>query len=207
MNEEKSSDVKPPEGTGRWVGGAALAAVLASVCCLGPLTLAAVGISAAGFATFFEPLRPVFLGATALLLAGAFYATYSRKAACEVEDRARVKRTRAALWLATGVVALVALFPAYGGSLLRLGSTSEAAAGSSKGATVRLHVEGMTCESCAVGLEQSLAGVPGVVSATVSYSEAEAIVTTDSDAPPSLELLVDAVEKAGYQGRVQQRSE
>jgi len=196
-----------PDGASRWVGGAAVAAALASVCCLGPLVLAAVGLSAAGFAAFFEPLRPLFLLATAVLLGTAFYTAYFRKAACEVRDRARVRRTRAVLWLAALGVALLAFFPAYGGSLLRLGAAPAAVAGSGSGNVLRLQIDGMTCETCAAGIERSIARVPGVVSATVRYAEGDAIVTTDPDAPPSGEHLIEAVEEAGYRAQLARRSE
>ncbi len=194
------------DGAARWIGGAAIAAALASVCCLGPITLAAVGLSAAGFAAFFEPLRPLFLVATAALLGVAFYAAYFRNGACEIRDRARVRRTRVALWLATVTVALVAFFPAYGGTLLRLGSTRVPVAGSANGDTVRLDIDGMTCETCALGIEENLTEVPGVVSAKVRYADGEAVVTTNASTPPSVDRLVAAVEEAGYRARIAQRS-
>ena len=198
---------------GRWVGAAAIAAVLASACCLGPLVLGAIGISAAGVSAAFEPLRPVLLGATVVLLGGAFYLTYVRKpvcapgSACEAADPQQKHRTRVMLWVATGVVALVALFPLYGGALLRVGTPSASTAGGAVGRTVTLAIDGMTCETCAVKIEKGLRGVPGVVAAAVSYADGTATVTTDAHAPPPSAALLDAVQDAGYRARVETRRE
>jgi len=49
-----------------------VAALLASTCCLGPLVLAALGVSGAwiGNLTALEPYRPLFLGAALVAEAG-----------------------------------------------------------------------------------------------------------------------------------------
>lgn len=55
-----------------------LAAVGASVCCVGPLVLLALGIGGAwiGNLTAFEPYRPLFIGLTLLFLGLAFRKIY-----------------------------------------------------------------------------------------------------------------------------------
>lgn len=193
---------------GRWVGAAAIAAVLASACCLGPLVLAAIGISAAGVSAAFEPLRPMLLGATVVLLGGAFYLTYVRKpvcapgSSCAAADQQQKHRARVMLWVAAGVVALVALFPLYGAALLRIDTPVASSAGGAEGRTVALAIDGMTCETCAVSIEKKLRQVPGVVAAAVSYADGAATVTTNAAAPPPSAALLDAVQAAGYRARV-----
>ncbi len=69
-----------------------LAAFLASLCCVGPLVLAALGVgvgatgflaSTAGALKALLPYRPYFIGLTVVLLGVAFYQTYRRpKSAC-----------------------------------------------------------------------------------------------------------------------------
>ena len=50
-----------------------LAAAMAStLCCAGPLVAVALGVSGAGLASTFEPLRPWFVGATAFSLGTGF---------------------------------------------------------------------------------------------------------------------------------------
>ena len=46
------------------LAGSVIGGILASVCCIGPLVFALLGISGAAFAQRFEPLRPYLLVAT-----------------------------------------------------------------------------------------------------------------------------------------------
>ncbi|OUM00394.1 heavy metal translocating P-type ATPase [Variovorax sp. JS1663] len=59
-----------------------------------------------------------------------------------------------------------------------------------------LPIEGMTCASCVARVEKSLAGVPGVIDATVNLATEAASVRADSSV--DLGALRGAVEKAGY---------
>ncbi len=98
--------------------GSVVGGFLASLCCLGPLVFALLGISGAAFAHRFEPLRPYFLVLAYGLLGTAFYLTYRPdKAACgpdEACEMPRVNRAaRVALWIAAIVVVLTTAFPIY----------------------------------------------------------------------------------------------
>lgn len=100
--------------------GAVIAALGASVCCLGPVVLTLVGAGALGAAAArWEPYRPVFLGLAAALLGVAFYSTYrSGRQACAADGTCppRVSRTaKLLLWIVTGLVILLAAFPYYVG--------------------------------------------------------------------------------------------
>lgn len=59
------------------IGGVA-AAFLGSLCCVGPLLFVTLGVGA-GFASAFEPLRPLFGVLMLALLAGGFWAVYGRR--------------------------------------------------------------------------------------------------------------------------------
>ena len=62
--------------------------------------------------------------------------------------------------------------------------------------TLSFGVDGMTCASCAGRVEKALAGVPGVVDASINLATDTARVT--SSTPIALAPLQAAVEKAGY---------
>jgi mercuric ion transport protein len=85
------------------IAGAA-AAVGASLCCVAPLVLLALGVGGAWIArlTALEPYRPVFLTLTLLFLGMAFRRLYLTPQTCEVGARcadARVlKRQRLTFW-------------------------------------------------------------------------------------------------------------
>ncbi len=98
--------------------GSVTGGILASICCIGPLVFALLGISGAAFAQRFEPLRPYFLVVTYALLGGAFYFTYRpSQAACGPGAACEMPRTnrfgKAMLWFAAVIVLLATTFPMY----------------------------------------------------------------------------------------------
>lgn len=99
--------------------GAVAAAAGASVCCIGPLVLTALGAGAlSAVAIRFEAYRPAFLVVTVALLGTGFYTTYrpSAAASCAADGACRPASRRAArvvLWLATVLVILLVTFPYY----------------------------------------------------------------------------------------------
>lgn len=104
--------------------GAALAAIGASVCCVVPLVLVLLGISGAWIAnlTALDAWRPWFSVATVACLGWAFWRLYGPAARCRIDgscvDPSRLRRLRRSLWIATGLIALLLLFPYYIGWFL-----------------------------------------------------------------------------------------
>ncbi|MGQ0539388.1 MAG: mercuric transporter MerT family protein [Gemmatimonadaceae bacterium] len=97
------------------VAGVAAAAASA-LCCAGPLVAIALGLSGAGLAATFEPLRPYFVGGTVLSLGYGFIALRREESkACEpgtlcASPVAR-RRTRVLLWIATALALPLLSFP------------------------------------------------------------------------------------------------
>lgn len=87
-------------------GAGVAAAVGSALCCAGPLVAVFLGLSGAGLAATFEPLRPYFVGGTALSLGLGFVVLRrEERKACEpgrlcASPHAR-RRMRWALWIAT----------------------------------------------------------------------------------------------------------
>lgn len=65
---------------------------------------------------------------------------------------------------------------------------------------ITLHIDGMTCTSCAEHVQQALTNVPGVRAASVCYPQRQ--VEIEADAGVSLDPLVAAVAALGYRARV-----
>ena len=91
---------------GSLVAGA-LAAIGASVCCVGPLVLLALGIGGAwiGSLTALEPYRPIFIGMTLVFVGLAFRRLYLLPQACEpgtlCANPQIIRRQRLIFWLLT----------------------------------------------------------------------------------------------------------
>lgn len=94
------------------------AAFASALCCAGPLIAVAAGVSGAGLAATFDPLRPWFLGATAaFLLLGFWMVDREERKACEpgkpcADPRTR-RRMKIMLWIATAMAVLFATFPSW----------------------------------------------------------------------------------------------
>ena len=119
--------------------GGVVAALLGSLCCVGPLLFVTLGVGA-GFASTFEPLRPLFGVVMLALLAAGFYAVYGRRTtagaqgvagtgsasttcdpasnpACVPESTCAVptrrRRDVAVLWTATALAVVLWTFPTW----------------------------------------------------------------------------------------------
>jgi len=98
---------RPFYEVGSVVGSAvtALTSAAASVCCIGPLAIALLGVNGAILAAAFKPYRVYLLSGSLILLAGAFWSAYRpapvrNGAACPVPTG---RWTRLVLWVALGL--------------------------------------------------------------------------------------------------------
>lgn len=99
-------------------GGGITAAVVSTLCCVGPLVAVSLGVSGAGMAARFEPLRPYFLAATAVLLAAGFWLVRREdRRACEpgtlCASPAARRNLHMTLWAATLLAVILATFPTW----------------------------------------------------------------------------------------------
>lgn len=97
-------------------GGGVSAAVASALCCAGPLVAVALGVSGAGLAATFEPLRPYFVVGTVLALGFGFVVLRrEEKRACEPGTLCASpivrRRMKWALWIATIISIPLLTFP------------------------------------------------------------------------------------------------
>lgn len=96
-------------GKGSLMAGV-LAAIAASVCCVGPLVLLALGIGGSwvGNLTAMEPYRPIFMGLTLLFLGLAFRQLYLVPRVCAPDtpcaDPRTLKRQRLTFWIVAALL-------------------------------------------------------------------------------------------------------
>lgn len=103
--------------------GALAAAFASALCCVSPLLAVAIGVSGAGLASTFEPLRPYFVGAGVLFLGLGHYAVYrEERKACRpgkvcAEPGVR-RRMKWLLWFATVIGLALSTFPYWSAWIL-----------------------------------------------------------------------------------------
>jgi|SRR5713101_2140934 len=93
-----------------------VAAVVTTLCCAGPLVAVAIGLSGAGLAATFEPLRPYFVAGTVLALGFGFVVLRrEERRACEAGTLCASpvvrRRMKWALWTATIIAIPLLTFP------------------------------------------------------------------------------------------------
>lgn len=94
-----------------------LGAVLASVCCLGPLVLLTLGVSGAwiGNLAALEPYRPLFITAAVIALFFAYRRLFCQPGGCEPGEMCSAPQIGMAykvlFWLVALLVAVAMVFP------------------------------------------------------------------------------------------------
>ena len=107
---------EPQQGRSALVAGG-LAAILASICCLGPLVLIALGFSGAwiGNLTVLEPYRPIFIGAALVAMFFAYRSIFHPAQACKPGEVCSIPRVRTAykiiFWIVAVLVVVALAFP------------------------------------------------------------------------------------------------
>ncbi|GAB4244830.1 MAG: hypothetical protein OHK0028_23000 [Deltaproteobacteria bacterium] len=195
-----STEGKHRGETPKWgLVGAVTAAVGASVCCLGPLLLLALGVGGAwiGNLTAMEKYRPIWMAATLVFLGLAFFRVYRkpREVACTPGSACSSvagRRNKIIIWTVTVLILGLLALP-YLISYAYAGSPGEAAVTRQ----VTLSVRNMTCSTCAVTVKKSLTRVEGVKDAKVTLRPPQAAVTYDP-AKVRVERLIEATSKAGF---------
>lgn len=103
-----------------WLGiGAVLAAIGASVCCVGPLLLLSLGIGGGWMSTLtsMETVRPIFIILTLVFIGLGYRKLYLIPENCE-EGQACAssdvkQKQRLLFWVGSGLILLLLVFPWY----------------------------------------------------------------------------------------------
>lgn len=196
----------------RWsIGGAVLAALAASSCCLGPLLLAALGIGGAGATAALGAYRPYLLAGTAALLGAGFYFTYRKPrgvtgAACGCERPRTNRAGRIGLWIAAVAVVFVAAAPPLLAQWADRTRSRSGAASTANLTKATIVVEGIDCEACAAPMRKALAKLGGFHDLALDIPK-QSIAVTYEPAPGRLEAYVAAINELGYEAKLPTGSE
>ncbi len=177
--------------------GSIISAMVASICCIGPVVLAVLGVSAAGLFSKFVSFRPYLIGLTIILLILAFYLTYRKReiicedGTCKIESAGRWNKI--ALWGGTILVVFLLASP-----YLNLSNRSQAS--NSRGSEISeviIKVEGMTCAGCEFNVENAVKKLDGIMGVKASYQKGEVYIKFEKG-KVSIDNIVEAINKVGY---------
>ena len=99
--------------------GAILAAIGASVCCVGPLLLLSLGIGGAWMSTLtsMQAVRPLFIILTLVFIGLGYRKLYLIPENCEVGEACATpdvkQKQRLIFWIGSGLILLLLAFPWY----------------------------------------------------------------------------------------------
>jgi copper chaperone CopZ len=175
-----------------------LSAFLASICCVGPLLLIAVGLGAG--AAVIGRYRWLFLFGGGALLAWAWAKYLHEKHICDCE-RKPIEGRRSAMFTLFAATLIVLGFAGLDVSRYVFASETVPAQAQTKLANgfkrIVIPVEGMSCATCEIGIRYALKSVNGVESARVSAAAKTATVEYDP-AKTNPERLVARINSTGY---------
>lgn len=190
--------------------GSLINAAIASICCVGPVLIAALGISGASWIPGLARFRLYFIIVTLGFLSWSWYTLLRKKACCEAGSPATksLKRSTISLFVITLLVVLLLALPYFlsGKMKARMKASKAAKVTESslkygeKVATIteKLQVEGMTCGGCVKKVRAALSKIDGVKDVEVSLKDNQTTVTYDPGKVSTTQLL-EAVNKIGYQ--------
>lgn len=198
MNEMKSDAMRKAT-----LGGSVLAAISASLCCIGPLTAVALGAGGFAASTVFAKWRWAFLLVTFALLGVAWYLTYRKpKVACAEGSACANKPVarwgKGVLWAATVCALVAAALPQLGNLAAKTtNAASTAAVTGTQLATLKARIPTMECSLCEKVIAAKVEKQTGVQSAQVSFDSKEAVVQYDAS-KISREQILKAIDETGY---------
>jgi mercuric ion transport protein len=176
--------------------GGVIAAIAATLCCIGPLVALSLGLGSFAASAWFAQWRPVFLGVTFVLLGVAWYLTYRRpKVVCDNGSCARPpgKAAHLSLWLGTLVALAAAVYPTLPVANRQINTATVSASN----AKLSVLIPSMECPPCAAGIEATLNRAPGVKQAVVNYDTKHADLVYDSTVT-SRDKLLALIDASGF---------
>jgi copper chaperone CopZ len=182
--------------------GGLFSAVTASLCCITPVLALVAGTSgmAATF-SWIEPFRPYFIGITILTLGFAWYQKLKPQkqvdCECETDEKKKFIQTKTFLGIVTLFAATMISFPNYAHIFYPKSDKEVLIVKESNIQKAEFKIEGMTCTSCAEHVQHDVNKLPGIILATASYENNNAVVEFDNS-KTTLTDIQKAIDGTGY---------
>ncbi|TXE13275.1 mercuric transport protein MerTP [Algoriphagus aquimarinus] len=189
------------------IGAGMLTAITASLCCITPVLALIAGTS--GIASTFswvDPFRPYLIGLTVLALGFAWYQKLFPKETdtqkeidceCATDEKRKFIQTKTFLGIATLFAVTMISFPDYAHIFYPKSEKEIVIVKESNIQKVEFSIDGMTCTSCAEHVQHEVNKLPGIIVATASYEDKNAVVEFDSS-KTTLADIQKAIDGTGY---------
>ena len=189
-------------GNNKFIGAGISTAVAASLCCITPLLALVAGSSSiASIFLWMEPLRPVMISLTILLIGFAWYQKMKHQKAdecsCDPPEKQKFIQTKTFLGIITLFTALAIAFPNYAQVFYSHKDKQPVGVTNSAIRQVKLKITGMTCAACEDHIKHEVNKLAGIVKLDVSYTNRNALVTFDT-IKTSKQAIEEAVKNSGY---------
>ncbi len=179
-----------------------LTAIGASLCCVMPVL--AIVSGASGLASTFswmEPFRPYLIGLTILVLAYAWYNKLKPQnevdCGCDEASSSSFTKGKTFLGLVTFFAIAMLAFPYYSFLFFQDEPTKTIVVQSHHIQTLKVDIEGMTCDACEQHVNHAVNQLEGIVQIQTSYKEANSNIQFDSSRVDIKDILT-AIESTGY---------
>lgn len=189
--------------------GALISAIVASICCVGPVVLAILGIGGAGLFSKFGVFRPFFVILTIAILGLSFYLVYRKKEVVCEDGSCKIKSAnkwnKIALWSATILVVLFLFIePKINTGHNEAYKCNDISCVPRSNLTNRemydeaiIHVEGMTCADCELNIKNAVRQCDGVINVNADHKKSEVYVEFEKR-KTTLGKIIETINKTGY---------
>jgi len=172
-----------------------LSAVTASICCVGPIVLIALGLGGLGLGAAIGKYHWYFLLAAIVLLIFGWRTYFKEKKECDAE-RCEMKGKAITRNVLIAASTIVLVFTAINVYTYAFGGAKELT--SEQGTQVSIPVKGMTCAACEVAIQTALKKHPGVYE-VIASAKNETVQVAYDPAEISLEDMINVVNQTGYE--------
>ena len=178
----------------KWVtSGGIIAAVISSICCVGPLVLGAIGIGGASSLLFLEDYRNIILVVVTILITIGWIMNYRlEQKECKEGSMCADPKQRKIRRISLGIGTFIAVLFMASPILLSSISQAQNQPTSSSGKIKTLYIEGMTCGGCELGVRKALE--------RAGLNDAE-ILSVDHSSPKPEENIGSAIIKVSEEIR------
>ncbi|MCQ9204880.1 MAG: mercuric transporter MerT family protein [Omnitrophica bacterium] len=174
-----------------------LSAISASICCIGPIILIALGFGSLSLGAVINKYHGAFLTVGILLILFSWIRYIKEKKNCHIKkcQMENKKITLITLIITTSIVSFFLILNFYTYAARPLVVDSFTLLADTK--TVLIPVKGMTCFTCEVSVSSALKRVNGVISVRASAKEGIALVNYEPD-KTGLSQLIKAINNTGF---------